>query len=140
MHKPQGERALGWGGCCGCILLLEGPQGTGDGWGSGSGPSSVSAACDSETHSCELVCLFPSRPQLGVTWPHMWVTEGPRSPSGVRVARSQGLKSAGTLVAPVSQYIFNREMKAWFTEPGQRELCESISKSAEPWIAPKDLC
>lgn len=37
------------------------------------------------------------------------------------LARSQGLKSAGTVMAPVSQCRFNGEMKAKFNNPGQRE-------------------
>lgn len=37
------------------------------------------------------------------------------------LAGSQGLKSAGTVMIPVSQCSFNREMKAKFYNPGQHE-------------------
>ena len=69
--------------------------------------------------------LCPQRAQLDVTRPQRGVTEGPRSPGvGVLVealVRSHGLTSAGTVMAPVSQCSFNREMKAKFNNPGQHE-------------------
>lgn len=94
---------------------------------------------------------LPTKGTVRCHTPQREITEGRRSPAGVSVvvealARSQGLKSAGTIMAPVSQGSLNREMKAKSNNLGQHEpapvhfhICRTTDSSEEPVASKKRM-